>query len=151
MASAVATQKLFSRLKIEAGAHVPTNTGAQIATGLVWVPLRDYDAFAVIARPVSVASNGITLLEIVAAVDINGVSATQIKTTGAVVGNAVTYYYALEASAEEIEQIGRAAGLAFTHVAARVTCDNANSTVGMTYVRGLAKMPHLDLTASVVS
>jgi hypothetical protein len=154
MASAVSTQKLFSRMKIEAGIHVPPVAGAaNTATGLGYVDLRDYDGFAVVVNPVVVTGIGvgITLVEIVAADTNTGGNATAIKATAALTMNANTYYAALECTAEEIAQIGRAAGYALRYVAARITATNANCVCSTTYLRGLSKNEYLNLTAAVQS
>jgi hypothetical protein len=152
-ASAVSSQKILDRNKIEMGLHVPADTSANIHSVLSYVDLRDYDSFAVVVEPTTVAanSNGVTLVEIVAATESNGTSATQIKTSGAIALSSTTYYQVLECLAEEIAELGRASSLALRYVGARITCDSANSRAACTYIRGLAKNQHLDLTASKTS
>ncbi len=152
MASAVSTQKLFSRFAIASGIHTPSGLTAAIASGLSYVDLRDYEGFAVQLRTTTSAGTGVNLVEIVAAVDTNGTNATQIKTSGAVaLATNTGWYQSLECTAEEIAQLGRAAGLALRYVGARITCDNANTISSVTYIRGPSKSPHLDLTTSVTS
>jgi hypothetical protein len=150
-ASAVSTQKLFSRLLIQAGLHVPTDTNANIHTVLGYVDIRDYDAIGAICQATTVAGNGITLMEIVAAVDNSGTNATQIKTTGAITTSSNAYYKTLEATAEEIAELGRASSLALRYVGVRLTCDNTSTRVATTYIRGLAKRPASALTADKTS
>ncbi len=151
MASAVSTQKLFANLAIEQGYHVPADTNANIHSVLGYKDLRDYGGFAAIAQSVAITGNGLTKLEIVAAEDANGTNATVIKDSGAMTQSSNAYYKALECTAEEIAQLGRASSYALRYVGARITCDNANSRVSVTYVRGAAKNPQLNLTASKTS
>jgi len=152
-ASAVSSQKLFSRQQIQMGPHTPSDTNADVCSSLGYVDMQEFDVFACLAMCSKLAnsSTGITLLEIVAATDTNGTSATQIKTSGACnTANAnLSDYQCLECLAEEIEQVGQAASLSLRYVATRITTDNANSLSAVTYVRGGAKAPHLNLTASV--
>jgi hypothetical protein len=154
-ASLVSSQKLFARKSIEMGVHTPSNTNADVCSGLGYRDLRDFGNFGVLAMPTYLggnSANGITTLEIVAATDTNGTSATQIKTTGVVdTGNSsLSNYLALECLSEEIDQIGQAAALSLRYVAARLTVDNANTTAAVTYIRSEAAAPHLDMTASVI-
>ena len=58
---------------------------------------------------------------------------------------------ALECTAQEVVELGRASSLALRYVGARLTCDNTSTRVETTYIRGLAKRPCLDLTASKTS
>jgi hypothetical protein len=155
MASPESSQKLLSRLQMLVGPHVPSDTNADIASGLGYVDMRDADAFAVLVQPTTVAvnSNGVTRVEIVAAVDTNGTNAQQIKDSGALTVSNTSWYYATECLAEEIVEIGRAMSppQALRYVAARITCDNGNSRASTTYVLGLAKRQYLNLTASRLS
>lgn len=151
MASAVSTQKLLDRLKIQMGLHVPADTNANVHSVLSYVDLRDYDAFAVGVQTTTAAGNGVTKVEIVAATDTNGAGATVVKDSGALTMTNTTFLQVLECTAEEIAQLGRASSLALRYVGARITCDNANSRCEATYVRGLAKNQYKDLTASVTS
>ena len=153
MASSVSSEKIFSRHCLQAGVHAPNTTNAQVCTGLSYVDLRDYDGFGVLAlqTKLNTSSNGMTLVEIVAAADASGTSVQVIKTSGAVncANSNLNDYVALECTADEIEQIGVAAGVALRYVAARITMDNANSTAAVTYVRYASKRPGDALTASV--
>jgi len=152
--SAVSTQKLFAREAIQMGPHSPSDTNADVCSSLGWVDMQEFDIFACLAMATHLAanSNGITLLEIVAATDTSGDNPTLIKTSGACnTANAnLTDYQCLECLAEEVDQIGQAAGLSLRYVAAVLTMDNANSLAAVTYVRSGAKAPHLNLTAPVV-
>ena len=148
MASLVQSQKLLDRLKIEAGLHVPSDTGADIHSVLGYVDLRDFDAFAVIAQTTTSAGTGLNLLEIVSAIDTSGTNATVIKASAAVAQTNTTYYQVLECMAEEIAELGRASSLALRYVGARLTCDNTSTRVEVTQIRGIAKNQFLNLTAS---
>jgi hypothetical protein len=155
-ASLVSSQKLFARKMIEMGVHAPSDTNADVCSGLGYRDLRDFGNFGVLALVTALGSNsanGITTLEIVASDASNGATnVTQIKTTGVVnTGNSsLSNYLALECLSEEIDQIGRAAGLSLRYVAARLTMDSANSEAAVTYIRSEAAAPHLDMTASVI-
>ena len=96
-------------------------------------------------------SKGVTVVEIVAAVDTANTNITQIKTSGAVnMANAnLSDYTALECTAEEIEQLGQAAGVSLRYVAARITTTENNSLSAVTYMLADSKRPAANLTASV--
>lgn len=156
MASSVATMHLFANATIEMFDHDPDGTSAAVCTpdaGTTdrYVALRDFDGFAVAAMSSTLTGNGITLLEIVAAEDATGTNATQIKTSGAVVCDAVGDYVVEEASAEEINALGKASGYDFTHVAARLTVADAADEAVVTYIRYGAKRPTSGLTADTIS
>lgn len=156
MASQLATEKLFAKAKIEMFDHDPDGTGATICTPdagttLRYVDLRDYAAFAALAMSSTLTGAGISLLEIVAAEDADGTNATQIKTSGAVVCDAVGDYVVEECTAEEIAHIGEAAGYNLRYVAARLTVANAADEAVVTYVRHEAKFPQTGLTADTIA
>jgi hypothetical protein len=143
MASALATQKLFSRQKIVGY----INTGAAAATLKGMQDLRDFDKFAVLATVAALTGSGLTKLEIIAAENLAGTTnATVIKDSGALVADAVADQAALECTAEEIAQLGRASGYALRYVGARVTMNNNADVVAVTTIAAGAKNEHLDLT-----
>ena len=156
MASQVGSMKLFSTAKIEMFDHDPDGTAATVVTPDAgstsrYVALRDYEGFAVAAMSSTLTGNGITLLEIVSAEDSSGTNVTQIKTSGTVAADAVGDYVVEEATAEEINHIGVAAGYDFTHVAARLTVHNAADEAVVTYIRYGSKRATSGLTADTIS
>jgi hypothetical protein len=156
MASSLATQHFCARNKVEMWDHDPNGTSATVVTpdaGTTkrYVALRDYDGFVAVAMSSTLTGNGITLLEIVAAEDATGTNATQIKTSGVVACDAVGDFVVEEATAEEINALGKASGYDFTHVAARLTVANAADEAVVTYIRYGAKRATADLTADTIS
>lgn len=151
MATAVTTQKFASHNAMESFDHDPGTTDAVVTsadggTTPIWRALRDYHGFAVQARPTVVGANGITLLEIVGATDSAGTNTTVILAHAASITNALGEYVYLEVLREQVNEVGRAAGLALTHVAARVTMATATDEANVTYVRFDALRPARDLT-----
>jgi hypothetical protein len=149
MASAVSTEKLFANMKIEAIAQTADSSTALAST---YVDLRDYAAFAVLCMTTVKGGNGLVKLEIVASDASDGsTNVTVIKDSGTVAADAVGDYVALECTAEEIMQLGRAAGVALRYVAARVTNHHAGDDTALTYIRHGARFPQTGLTASYIS
>jgi len=151
MASAVATNRLACRRKVEMWFHNPVGTGAEAVTpdgGTTkrYVAMRDYASFQAIAMLALKTGNGITLLEIVAATDAAGTNATRIKTSGAIACAAVGDWAMQECTAEEINHVGKAAGHNFTHVAARLTSQNLGDHSVVTYIRDEPRFPQDGLT-----
>lgn len=156
MASAQASMKLFANAQIEIWDHDPgVNTALVVSpdggTTLRYVDLRDYEGFAVVAMSSTLTGAGINLLEIVAADDADGTNATIIKTSGAVVCDAVGDYVVEECSAEEIAQLSEAAGYDLRYVAARLTCANAADEAVVTYIRHRPKFPRTGLTVDTIA
>ena len=152
MASAVTSNKLSSLLAIESYDHDPGATTAVVTsadggTTPKWVPLKDFGAFGVQARPTVVTADGITLLEIVGATDSAGTNVTAIVVHAASVTNVLGEYVWLECTAEQVNEVGKAAGYNFTHVAARLTMATATDEANVTYIRGLAERRYAGLTA----
>jgi hypothetical protein len=140
MASSVSTDRLACRRKIEMWDHDPDSTAARIVspdanTTKRYVAMAGYGSFQVAAMSATLTGNGITLLEIVAAEDSAGTNATQIKTSGTIAADAVGDWAMLEATADEINHVGKAAGYDFTHVGARLTLANAADECAVVYIR----------------
>ena len=154
MASAVATQHFLANNMAQMFYHAPdaaaTEQSAKAGTTTaVWVDLRDYDRFVVMAMTALKGGNGMIELSIYAAEDALGATnPTEIKTSGTIAADTVGNYAVLECSAEEIAQIGRAAGYALRYVAAYIDCHHADDEVAVVYIRTAAKNAHLDLTAN---
>jgi hypothetical protein len=156
MASPQGSMKLFSRNKIQMWDHDPDGTSAAVVTpdaGTTerWVDMRDYGCFAAIAMSSTLTGNGISLLEIVAADDTSGTNVTVIKTSGAVVCDAVGDYVVEECTAEEVRQESEDGGYALRYVAARLTVANAADEAVVTYIRSEPRFATSGLTADTIS
>lgn len=152
MATAVTTNKFAPRHAQESYDHDPGATTAVVTsadggTTPKWVALRDYEGFQVQARPTVVAGNGITLLEIVAATDSAGTDVTVVLAHAASTTTTLAKYLNLEVTAEQVKEVGVAAGKNFTHVAARLTMADATDEANVTYTRFNAKRAAAGLTA----
>jgi hypothetical protein len=153
MATAVTSQKLAGIMAVESYDHDPGATTAIVTspdggTTQRWVALRDFGAFGVIAKPTVVGGNGLTLLEIVGATDSSGTNVTVVLAHAATVGNSLDEYVWLEVTAEQVNEVGKAAGYNFTHVAARLTMATATDEACVTYIRALPKRAYKNLTAT---
>ncbi len=153
MATGVTSMKIASTHAIESYDHDPGATTAVVTsadggTTPKWVAMRDYGVFGVQARPTVVAANGITLLEIVGATDATGTNVTVILAHAASVTDALGEYVWLEVTDEQINEVGKAAGYNFTHVAARLTMATNTDEANVTYIRWLPKRAYSGLTAT---
>lgn len=153
MATGVTTQKLGSMFAIESYDHDPGATTAVVTsadggTTPKWVALKDFEGFGVIAKPTVVGGNGITLLEIVGATDSAGSDIEVVLAHAASVTDSLSEYVWLEVTAEQVNEVGKAAGHDFTHVAARLTMATATDEACVTYVRGPARRAYRNLTAT---
>lgn len=153
MATAVTSQKLGSMLAVTAYDHDPGATTAVVTspdggTTQRWVAMRDFGAFGVVAKPTVVGGNGLTLLEIVGATDSSGTNVTVILAHAATVANSLDEYVWLEVTDAQVQEVGKAAGFDFTHVAARLTMATNTDEASVVYVRGLPKRRYKDLTAT---
>ena len=154
MASAVGTDKILSNLLVQIWDHDPGTTDAKVTspdggTTERWVDLRDYDKFAAAVCATVFGGTGPVLLEIVAseAEDETDGSVTVIKTSGAIVLNALTEWHVLECSAEEIVQLGEAAGYDLRYVAARITTQHLGDEAVVVYL-ATPRRPHDAVTAN---
>jgi len=156
MASLVATEKLFSQCKIEMFTHMPADgtTEQSVKAGtttVTWKDLRDYDGFAVGACQAVKGGNGMIELSIYAAESATGTNATEIKTTGVIAADAIGDYALLECTAEEIAQIGRAAGYALRYVAGYIDSHHNDDEQGVVYIRFGCKAQVTGLSATTIS
>lgn len=153
MASPTATQKIQSGLKCEMWDHDPGGTSAAVVTpdgGTTerWFDMRDYEYFAVMAMSSTLTGNGISLLEIVASDSSDGsTNVTQIKTSGAIVADAVGDWAMEECNAAELAQESSDGGISpgLRYVAGRLTVANAADEAVVSYI-AIPKRPYLDLT-----
>lgn len=153
MATGVTSQKIASKMAIESYDHDPGAATAIVTspdggTTQRWVAMRDFGAFGVQARPTVVGANGIVLLEIVGATDSIGTNVTVIVAHAATITDTLNEYVWLECTDEQINEVGKAAGYNFTHVAARLTMATNTDEANVTYVRYLPKRAYANLTAT---
>jgi hypothetical protein len=151
MASSVATDRLSCRRKMLLYKHMPDDAATEqsVKSGtatLTWQALRDFSSFQVAAMTSLLAGTGLTELSIYAATDAAGSNATEIKTSGAVAADAVGDWVQQECTAGEINQIGRAAGRAFTHVAGYIDCNNNDDECFVVYILDEPRFPQDNLT-----
>lgn len=155
MASAVTTAKFNAKNAAITYDHDPGTTNALITspdggTTKRYVPMRDYEGFVGLVMA-TIATGGPTLVEIVGATDADGTNATAIVSSGTVAADAVGDFVAVECTAEQIREVGAAAGYNFTHVGVRITCANSADECAVTYIRTGAKYPHSGLTANAIA
>jgi len=139
MASAVATDKIATRNKILMYNHAPAAAATEQsikagATTTTWQAFRDYEAFGVGACVSVLGGNGMIELSIYAATDSSGSDATEIKTSGVIAADALGDWAFQECSAEEVVQLGEAAGYDFTHIVGYVDCHHADDEVTAVYI-----------------
>lgn len=151
MASAVDTQKLASRAARYMYDHDPADS--TVATDVAWVDLRDYENFLVMVMASALTGLGVTAFKILANAASDG-SGTDYEIKAHAVGSApdaVGDFLVLECSAEEIAQIGAAAGVNLRYVSANLTCANAADEAVVYYERANPRFAYADLTADHVS
>ncbi len=157
MASAVTSQKLASNMAMLSYDHDPGTTAATIVspdggTTKRVVPLALYEWFGVACMTsVSASSSGVTKVEIVGCTDSTGANPTVVVDSGTVAADAVGDFVFVECSAAQVKEVGDAASLTLTHVAARITCSNSGDEAVVTYLRAFPKFPQLNLTANVIA
>lgn len=150
MASAVATQKIRSELKVETWDHDPGATTAIVTspdggTTLRYVDMSVFRHFAAVALVTIPAAGALTLLEIIASEATTMASPEVIKTSGTIAADAVGDWAMEECSAEEVAAIGATAGKSLRYVAARLTMSNAGAEAVVTHI-ALPVYPRRDLT-----
>lgn len=150
MASSVSIEKFFANNACSSvDADADYTTAAAVSGN--WLDLRDFAGYAAIVNPQALTGAGLTLVEIVAADDTSGTNITQIKTSGAVVADAIADYVALECTAEEIAHLSAASGYDLRYVNVRLTADNAADEFRVFNVRYGAKHAQTGLTATTIS
>ncbi len=138
MASPQASQHFRSRNKMEMWDHDPGGTAAAVTTpdgGTTerWFDMRDFGRF-VGAAMATIATSGITKLEIVGATDQAGSNLTVLKDSGALAADAVGDWGVLEVTAEELRQEAEDAGFALRYVALRITMGTATDEAVVAYI-----------------
>lgn len=156
-ATAVTSNKIFANAALKLFDHDPGASTAVVVSGdggttKNYLAMRDYQNFAVVAmNSVSTSASGPTLVEILAATDSSGTSATVIVTSGTVASITVGDNITVECTSEQINEVGRAASLAFTHVTARITCSNSGDECVVMMGRFNSKFPASGLTANNIT
>lgn len=156
MASAQSSQCFLARHFVRSYDHDPGSTSAVITspdggTTIRTLDMSLYGRFIASAMTSVLGGNGITKLEIIAAATATMASAEVIKDSGTVAVDAVGDNVVLECSAEEVAQIGAAAGKELRYVAARVTCHHAGDEAVVTYIGAEPRFAYKDLTANYIS
>lgn len=155
MASGVTIEKLFANAAIITYDHDPGTTNAIITTpdgGTTkrYVAMRDFGSFAGIVMT-TIATGGVTLVDIVGAEDATGTNATTIVSSGAVVADAVGDVVVVECTADQVREVGAAAGYNFDFVGVRITCSNSADEAAVTYIRANPKRAYRGLTANAIA
>lgn len=151
MPSAVATQKIASRLFLKSYDHDPGATTAIVTsadggTTKIVLDLKDYRHFGVMAKPNIVGGSGITLLEIIASAASDMSSPVVVVAHAATVGDALADNIWLECTDNEVAQLGNT----YRYVAARLTMATATDEATVTYV-GVPKVEAANLTATAIT
>jgi len=149
MVSSVATQKLFSRMKIDQY----LSGDASSAKDIGWVDLKDYEAFGVVAVAAALTGVGVTVFQIVANSESDGTGDEVIVKEHAVgtAPDAAGDYLVLECSAEEIAHLGEASGYNLRYVSAKITAANGSDNIVLTYIRADARFKGADLTVDTIA
>lgn len=155
MATAVTSQKLASKFSIEAFDHDPGATTAVVTsadggTTPVWRAMKDYEVFGVIAKPTIIGGTGLTLVEIVGATDSAGTNVTVVLAHAATAGDHLSDYVFAEVTDEQVNEVGKAAGYNFTHVAARLTMGTSTDEASVVYIRQ-GKRQYRNQTATLIN
>lgn len=157
MATAVTTNKIASVMALKLFDHDPGASSAVVVSGdggttKNYLAMRDYEGFCVLAmNSVSTSSSGPTLVEILGATDSSGTNATVIVTSGTVASVTVGDNIFVECTAEQINEVGKAAGYNFTHVTGRITCSNSGDECVVLMGRFRSKFPQSGLTANNIT
>lgn len=155
MASSVTTARFGSRVAAITYDHDPGTASALITspdggTTKRYVAMKDYEGFAGLVMA-TIATGGPTLVDIVGATDSAGTNVTTIVSSGTVAADAVGDVVFIECSAEQINEVGKAAGYNFTHAGIRITCANSADECAVTYIRFGARYPQSGLSANAIS
>lgn len=135
MASPQGSAKLFSTLDCDIYDVDADYTTAAVVTSTV-TDMRDVLKYGVLAMSSALTGAGISLLEIIGCTASNGTGTiTVIKSSGAVVADAVGDFVALECTAEELRQEAADAGAALRYCAVRLTMANAADEAVVTVIR----------------
>lgn len=150
MASAVDTQKIASKQKVELWDHDPGATTAIVVspdggTTVRTVDLRDYRYFGVGAMA-TIAGTGITKLEIIAAAAATMASPVVVKDSGTIAADAVGDWAWEECTAEEVAQLASENGVDLRYVAGRITMGTGTDEAAVVYVSAGPRFAYENLT-----
>ena len=157
MATAVTSQKIASRMSLKLYDHDPGANTAVVVSGdggttKNYLAMAGYENFGLLVmNSVSASSSGPTLVEIVAATDSTGTNVTAILTSGTIASVTVGDNIWLEVTATQINEVGKAASLNFTHVTGRITCSKAGDECVVGQFRFNARHPQLNLTTNNIT
>ena len=154
MASAVATDKIACNWFIKNYDHDPGTNAVKVisadgGTTEKWIDMRDFDQVAFLMIVTAGTAFSGTLLEIVAseAADEADASVTIIKSSGAIVIDALSHGAIQECTAEEVAAACTATYPNLRYVTARMTlAGHANDNEGQCVVFAHANRPHDELT-----
>ena len=149
MASTQASEKITANIAVTHYLSGDCNPAKDIA----WVDMRDYERILITVCAAALTGNGVTVFKILANDKSDG-SGTDVEIKKHAVGSAPDAagdYLMLECQAEEIAQLGAAAGVAARYVSANVTCANDADNIVVTYIRMNPKNAHDSLSADYVS
>lgn len=149
MASALTTSKLLSSLKVRQNLSGDKTTAAAVA----WYDMRDYAHFLAVINLAVKSGNGVEAFSIVADAASDGSSGNETIKTHATptTCDAAGDMLVLECTAEEIRQIGDAAGKGLRYVAIKLETHSASDQVLCTNIFGGARFNQAALTADVVA
>lgn len=124
------------------------STAAVVATSVK--DMRDYEGYVALVMTSALTGAGPTLVELIGCEDSDGTgNITQLKSSGAVVMDAVGDFYALEVTAEELRHLSDAGGYDLRYIGVRLTNDNAaDECVAFIARYGYKHGPKLNLTAA---
>lgn len=157
MATAVTTNRVAANLAVKVYKHNPDTTAATVVsidagTTKNYVPMLNYSNFWLgVMNHLCTSASGPTLIEIVAATDSSGTNITVILASSTLACVTQGDFAQIEVSAEQIEEVGRAAGFAFTHVTGRITTSNSGDEQGVCFIRYGAKSAASGLTANSIT
>ncbi len=155
MASGLTVQKFGAKNVTRSYRHNPGDTASQILSPDGGTTLRSMDGQGLTEFRArfnqSIATGGATLCEIVAATDaaMTG-DVTQIKTSGAVVMDAVDDEVQLECTMEEVAERGANAGVKLRYLSARMTCANSADEL-VVFLDGIGKRQRDGLSGNNIS
>src|SRR6266550_5219032 len=157
MATAVTSVKQFANEAMKLFDHDPGASTAVVVstdggTTKNYLAMSGFRRFALgVMNSVSTSSSGPTLVEILGATDSSGTNATVIVTSGTVASVTVGDNIWVETTDIQINEVGRAAGFAFTHVTGRITCSNSGDECVVAMHRFEPRFPASGLTANNIT
>ncbi len=157
MATAVTSNKLAGQMALKLFDHDPGSASAIVVstdggTTKNYLAMSNFQVFGLLVmNSVSTSASGPTLTEILAATDSTGTNATVVLTSGAVASITVGDNIFLEVTADQIEEVGRAAGFAFTHVTGRITTSNSGDECVVLMGRFFPRFPASGLTVNNIT